>query len=169
MTFRKLMIGLIGLGIALASRPAAATTTSYFSGGQCTGFPFPGYAVRSMSSGGTEPQLTTYPEGMGEALMCTIERSSSNGSNRCDLTPATARVLEAARITTSSGNCSLVLYAPDDGEAISTEQTSGFVGSSSTGNGYTEYVYAIDGDYETYPFAYFLCDGHVLGYSIDET
>ena len=168
MTFRNLMIGLSGLGIALASRPAAATTTAYFSGGHCTGYPFPGYAVRSMSSADTEPQLSTYPEYMGEALMCPIERSSSNGPDRCDLTPVTPRVLEKAHITTSSGSCSLVLYAPEDGEAISEEQTAGWVGSSSTGNGYTEYEYDIDRSYQSYPFAYFLCDGIVLGYSIDE-
>lgn len=167
MTFRKLMMGLSGLGIALASQPAAATTTSYFSGGQCTGDPFPGYATRSMSSGETEPQLTTYPAGMGDALMCAIERSSSNGSDRCVLTPATPLNLQSASVTISSGSCSLVLTEPDGGEAISDEQTFGAGGGTSAGNGFYTYPYTVSA-YQSYPFAYFLCTGNVLGYSITE-
>jgi len=159
---------LCAVGVALVSQGAQASSTSYFSGGQCTGYPFPAYVTRSSSSGEVYADtVTDDPEVLGDRLMCAIERSSNESIAS---TPAAPKDLLSATITVSesSGSCELWLSTPTvSGDGIAGVHPIEDDGMPSTASGYTQYKYQISA-YEDYAFAYFICDAHILGYSITE-
>jgi len=157
------------VAVALVCQNAQATsTTSYFSGGQCTGYPFPAYVTRASSSGEVYADtVTDYPEVLGDRLMCAIERSSDAVMGS---TPATPKDLMSATITVSEYGSSCELWVENlttAGDGIGEVHPVYDNGTPNTASGYTKYTFELT-SYQDFPFAYFICDTHVLGYSITE-